>query len=441
MILNNKEQEKRRSSLFLGSVPLSDEQSKIKNIFLYSALGGTVVAMLFAILLLITAFASVHNGSHFFDGILKIFNDFVYIMNTSLEESPYIVEQSSYPPAAILILLPFALICKGRLAAFSAEELTLEQLTGKMLQTPEFWISYLLFFFITTSIIVCLTIKKFAFCKQDAISIAIMIPFSAPFVFAIMRGNTIYFALIFLVLFLVLKDSQSPILREISYMSLAMSGAIKIYPLFFGVFLLRKKKIFASVRVAIYFVAIFWLSFFFFKNGLDNITPFLEHLGGFMSTEDRLLGTNNISISAQLYKLLTLISPSVSETSPVYTVSSMALMVITFLLSTYTAIATRKDFSRYVICFCVVTLIPTISYFYTIIFAIVPFLEYIRQFGAMPLHKRIFYFFAFNILFITPLMFGIFFIHQSLTIMAMLVFELTEVVKERRTIRLEKKKA
>lgn len=424
-----------------GSIAFDSNNKRIFNSFFTVITVSTFIAMVGIILYYVFAYASLYNGNNKFDWLLGIFSDFVVIMDFSLEDSPYIVGDSSYPPIAIAILYPFALICKDVFAIYRHSELTADELTAEIIVYPQFWIAIVLFFMICSVTIILLIAKLFSLHGKDLLKIGVIIPLSAPFIFTVMRGNTIYFALIFLVLFLVLKDSQSPILREISYMSLAMSGAIKIYPLFFGVFLLRKKKIFASIRVAIYFVAIFWLSFFFFKNGLDNITPFLEHLGGFMSTEDRLLGTNNISISAQLYKLLTLISPSVSETSPVYTVSSMALMVITFLLSTYTAIATRKDFSRYVICFCVVTLIPTISYFYTIIFAIVPFLEYIRQFGAMSLHKRIFYFFAFNILFITPLMFGIFFIHQSLTIMAMLVFELTEVVKERRTIRLEKKKA
>ena len=104
-----------------------------------------------------------------------------------------------------------------------------------------------------------------------------------------MRGNTIYFALIFLLLFLLLYEHPNPIVREISYFCLVIAGLIKIYPLFFGVFLLHKKKIFPAVRIALYFFASFYLSFFLFEAGFDDFFSFTERLGSFMSNDLRLL--------------------------------------------------------------------------------------------------------------------------------------------------------
>ena len=75
--------------------------------------------------------------------------------------------------------------------------------------------------------------------------------------------------MIFLLLFLLLYKSDNAILRELGYISLVLAGLIKIYPLFFGVFLLKDKKIFASARVAVYFFSIFFLSFNYIIAYLD----------------------------------------------------------------------------------------------------------------------------------------------------------------------------
>ena len=265
---------------------------------------------------------------------------------------------------------------------------------------------------------------------KAALKMACIIVMSAPFVYAIMRGNTIYFAMIFLLLFFLLYQSDNAVLRELGYLALVVAGLIKIYPLFFGVFLLCKKKLWASVRIGIYTVTIFLLSFLLFR-GMDDFLPFFDNLGGFMSNELRLLANNNISISAQIYKLLHLFVPKLTAESIIYSVFNLSLLAIVFALGTYTAVATRSNLSRYSICFAVVTLIPSISYFYTMIFAILPFLEYIRVFDTLSKRKQIFYFCAFAFLFSAILVFPKYFVIHSLVIITIFIAETRSVIKER----------
>ena len=227
---------------------LNGTNERIFNIFHKLISKGTFLSMIAVILYYVYAFASLYNGSASFDWLLSIFSDFVEIMNFSLDESPYIVEGSSYPPIAIAILYPFALICKDVFARLAYTQLTVDELTSEVMLYPQFWIAILLFFAICSVLIVLLTAKLFNVTGKNVFKLASVIMLSAPFVYTVMRGNTIYFALIFLVAFLILKDSKSAALRELSYVFLAISGAIKIYPLFFGVFLLRKKKIFLFSR-------------------------------------------------------------------------------------------------------------------------------------------------------------------------------------------------
>lgn len=418
-----------------GKIKFYSSNKRIFNAFFAAITVGTFVAMLAIILYYVFAFAAIYNGSSRFDWLLGIFSDFVVIMNFSLEESPYVVGDSSYPPIAIAILYPFALICKDVFSKFEFSELTADELTAEVIVYPEFWVAILLFFAICSSLIIFLVSRLFGLKGKDMLKLAIIIMLSAPFIYTVMRGNTIYFALIFLVAFLLLKDNKNPIAREFSYVFLALAGAIKIYPLFFGVFLLKDKKIFASIRVGIYFALIFLLSFFVFRNDFNNVTPFIDNIGGFMSDEIRLLGENNLSVSAQLYKLLYFFYPAITPEAPLFTALSLALMLSIFAVSTYTAIATHNNFSRYIICFCVVMLIPTISYFYVIIFAILPFLEYIRTYSEICMWKRVFYFLSFMFLFTALFVFPINFIPHSLIIMAFLVVETISVFKERKRIR------
>ncbi len=414
-----------------GKISFYGANKKIFNRFFAAMVVSTFVATVAVILYYVYAYASLYNGDNSFDWLLGIFSDFVVIMNFSLEESPYVVGDSSYPPIAIAILYPFALICKDIFAVYRFSELTADELTAEIIMYPQFWIAIILFFTICSLLIILLTSRLFGLKGNDRLKLGVIILLSAPFVYTIMRGNTIYFALIFLLAFLVLKDSKNAVAREIAYVCLALSGAIKIYPLFFGVFLLKDKKIFASFRVAVYFAAIFGLSFFVFKNSLNDVSPFIDNLGGFMSDETRLLATNNLSISAQLYKLLHLFIPRLSAESAVFNVISWSALILVFAISTYAAIATKSNFSRYAICFAVVVLIPSISYFYIIIFAILPFLEYIRTYRNMGLEKRIFYFLAFMFLFITPFVFTKNFTLHSFTIIAILTLEIVSVIREK----------
>ena len=422
-----------------GKIKFYNSNKKIYNSFFTAITVGTVIAMIAIILYYVYAFASMYNGSTKFDWLLGIFSDFVVIMNYSLEESPYVVGDSSYPPIAIAILYPFALICKDVFAQFEFSEMTADELTAEVIIYPQFWVAILLFFAICSLLIILLTSHLFGIKGKDRLKLGVMIMFSAPFIYTVMRGNTIYFALIFLVAFLILKDSKNPVARELSYVCLAIAGAIKLYPLFFGVFLLKDKKIFASFRVAVYFALIFGASFFFFRNDFGDVSPFIDNLGGFMSNEVRLLATNNLSISAQLYKLLHLFVPGLSAESTLFSVINLTVIFAVFAISTYAAIATKSNFSRYAICFAIVVLIPTISYFYVIIFSILAFLEYIRIYGEMNIKKRIFYFIAFLFLFTSFVVIAKNFIPHSLIIMAILAVEIISVIKERQQIRAKRK--
>ena len=410
------------------AVPFSPRQNRILNIFFFSILGATFISMLAALLYYVYSYASLSAGIHDSDWLLGIFSDFVYIMNVSLEDSPYLVEDSSYPPVAIAVLYPFALICKGAFAEYSKSILTVDELTSAIVLHPEFWLAIILFFVVCSAAVIFSLIYKFRLDAIQGLKVSVIVLCCAPFVYAVMRGNTIYFALIFLLLFLMLYKSENPILREISYICLAISGLIKIYPLFFGVFLLHKKRIWASFRVGVYSVLGFFSSFMFFKRGLDDLEHFINNLSGFSGNEVRLDAGNNMSLTAMIYKIFGLFTDD-PDSLMAYSVTNIACLLILFAVATFIAVAASSDFSRYVIATVTIILIPSISYFYVLVFAILPFMEFIRHYDELPKFKQRLYFWLFMFLLFTPLIITQFFLPHTIVLLTMFVVECVSVIK------------
>ena len=408
---------------------LSQKQNRLLNVFFGATAIGTFLALLGITLYYICAFAAQANGSHAFDWLLGIFSDFVAIMNASLSDSPYLDLGVSYPPLAIALLYPFAWICKGVLAPYADIPMHVDELTSKVVSTPQFWVAYVLFFLICASLIVFAVLKKYRLALVPSLKLATTIILSTPFVYAVMRGNVIYFALIFLLIFMLWYDHENPVLRELSYVALALAGIIKIYPLFFGVFLLHKKKWFASFRVGFYFAVGTCLSFFLYRAGLDNFSPFLEQLGGFMNEGDRLLSGVNLSLTSSLFKLFHLILPT-QLLSPIFRYTNLAVLLVVFLLSTVTAAYTRSNFSRAVIASAIVVLIPSVSYFYVLIFTLIPFFEFLCTYDTLSRRRQIFYTVCFLLLFFTPTILAKNFLAHALIVMLMLGVEIREVASK-----------
>lgn len=405
------------------------KQNNILNIFFAFTTVGLFAAMLGIILYYVYSFAALYNGNDSGKWLLTIFSDFVEVMNFAISDSPYIAEGTSYPPLAIFILMPFALICRDVFDMYSSLTLTVGELTSKLTISPQFWVALVLFFVICTVSIILLTSKLFGFRGKDFVKVSAIITFGAPFVYSVMRGNTIYFALIFLLIFLLLKDSKNPYLRELSYISLAVAGCMKIYPLFFGVFLLKDKKIFASIRVAVYFFAIFFASFFLFERGAIDIGEFFNNITGFMGEEHRLLAFNNLSISGLVYKIVHLLVPGTTLTSPVYTTINLVVIGLVFAFGTFAAIYTRDNFSRYVIAAAIVILIPTISYFYILIFICLPFMEFVKTAETMDNRRATFYLISFMFLFATCFILAINFTIHLLLVLSMFIIEVTRIIR------------
>lgn len=131
---------------------------------------------------------------------------------------------------------------------------------------------------------------KRGYFEKMAITMAMML--STPVLFAFERGNIIIYSFVFLLLYFICYDDERAWLREVGYICLALSAAIKLYPAIFGLMLIRDKRIKEAVRTVIYGI-VFAVGPFVFFGGIEAIKNMLNAIGKFKETENYGISFSN----------------------------------------------------------------------------------------------------------------------------------------------------
>lgn len=148
--------------------------------------------------------------------------------------------------------------------------------------------------------------------------------FSWAYIRAYQIGNIAVVSTVLSVFFLLYHDSKNKFIKEAAFISLAFAGALKIYPLLFGVVLLYDKQYKPVFRIAVYFFILAIAPFLFFttkEHGIiDNILKCAGNIKDFSKTQisysfqiypNHPVGTglkNAITLSVMLFKILAVIS-------------------------------------------------------------------------------------------------------------------------------------
>lgn len=197
---------------------------------------------------------------------------------------------------------------------------------------------------------------------------------SYPMLFAVERGNIIILALVFTMVFVFFRNSENRVLRELSYISLAVAAAIKIYPAILGVLLLREKKFKDAARLTIYGIVMFFVPFFLFYDGVNSLKYMLE---GFISVSgwDRGCG-----VQYSLHNLGAIVERLLAGHSPEKLLkvckTAFSVLVVGGLLGS--AFLVREEWKRILALVLIMILLPNISYTYTLIFLIVPLVLFLN---------------------------------------------------------------
>lgn len=397
-------------SKLADAFPFDTEENIKKSVIKVLAVIG-VVFLLFAVVYLCGALAYALTNKYslsdkypeFYEGI---FSDYSQIGFYALKRNAFSMEVgSSYSAFFLLIMYPFALIFKKDLNV--AEELYGlnfgEPQNLVVISSWRFWASYLLFYAI------CFVLLYFvtrAFIRKHNLNINrvfLVFLISGPTIFTMIRGNILFPALILTMVFLCWHDSKNPVLAELSVLSLALAGVMKLYPLIFCVFLLKDKKWFKVVRLALYFAFFYIVPCFCFDGGFktyaDNLLNF--SVG---ESDERYVTMKNLSFTSLIYKIF--FAPAVALGVKHYAAFDWVSVVFAVVLLVFifiTAIRTRSYFKTCLLCLCAIVLVPPVSYSYSLTFLWILFLTYFKDFSAHLMKQNLMFLISTLIVYILPI--------------------------------------
>lgn len=198
--------------------------------------------------------------------------------------------------------------------------------------------------------------------------------FSYPVLFTIERGNIVLLSVCFLMIFVVFYNSHNKYLRELAYISLAISVGLKIYPVVMGLILIFEKQWKAVIKVLLYGILFFFGPFVFFDgyHGLNKLLSNLVYntyyLGEFgygykVSFENFFSAMNDLLFSG---------------TVNVVAVKVAAIAII--FLCTLTALITKKRWTRFFMLTILSINLVSISYSYSLMFLLIPLFYFIKEY-------------------------------------------------------------
>ena len=191
-----------------------------------------------------------------------VFPDF--FQSLMYKQDPY----SLYPEGVYLFLDFMLLFIPDRFETYDFMAVSL---------TPHGLCVSILFFSAASVLLFGLIFKFSRGTLSHKIALCLTLAASAPFVYLIERGNLIIISVLGSAIFLFLNRSSKRYLRVISYFSLAVGAAFKIYPAILGLILVYEKRFKAALACLAIGIAIFVLPYFF-KGGLNSFFDMLENI-------------------------------------------------------------------------------------------------------------------------------------------------------------------
>ena len=238
-----------------------------------------------------------------------------------------------------------------------------------------------LFVFITymvvTVIVLFYLIDKLLDISKYRILYITCILLSAPFLYLYERANIIVWALIFIMFFIAYKDSGSKVLRELSYIFLALAFSIKIYPALFGILLLKDKKYFESLRCILYGVFLFF-SPFLLMGGFSKIPVMINSLkSGASNTLNIYQGLGyKVNYSNTVSMVFSLFTGRLNESYFIIGSYITYFLLIIFVLFCFII---KEKWKLYALICSVMIGVPGFSFQYTIILMTIPLIVFLNK--------------------------------------------------------------
>lgn len=315
-----------------------------------------IISFIMIAIFLICVFASIKvRNSFFFGDLSDTFMDFYNSVRDAKDKTVYSEQNVIYPPLINIMYFIYSKMMPKELVytSFQDRYLLQDNVTCQIV----FWI-YAIINVILLFIVLFFSSKE----KKNNVMLFFTIIFSMPFMWAFERGNSILLCLPFLLCFILYKDSDKKYLRIISYISFGISCAIKIYPVFYSLLLLKQKR----YKDFFYLTCITFLicvSPVIFYDGLDCIKYLIRNILNFSS--DKLNPGYYVS-SLYLYFVKNGISTKI-------------ILFITEIIFAFAFIKQKEEWKNCLIITLVILNIPACNTVYNLIYLIVPFVIFMNS--------------------------------------------------------------
>ncbi len=170
-----------------------------------------------------------------------------------------------------------------------------------------FLLFYTVFMFVQILLITFCYRKIYRVHKQDKFQehkllfVSLIFIISYPFLLALERGNSLILCYLFVLIFLAFNENENKYLNEVSLISLAIAVNIKLYPVFYGLLLLKRENTKNIVKAILYGMILFLVPFFFLKGGFQNsLLAFVNEFTSYNSVQDLY---HNFSLMGIIYTI------------------------------------------------------------------------------------------------------------------------------------------
>lgn len=225
------------------------------------------------------------------------FMDFFNTLNYTADRNPYQdgyggLVNRNYLPLAYLILYPFS-----RLGDF------INELPKDIRPEQAAIIGCFIFLMISFGMFFYLMYEGKNGKRREKLLTTLACACSGLVVYNIDRANTVILAVAFLWLFLLFYRDENPFYRHLALIGLAISAALKVYPVIFGVLLLYEKRWKDAAWAVFYGIIAVFLPFLFFKEGFSAIPQLIYNVqlnskkyygGSFSIVTNHIFDTRNI---------------------------------------------------------------------------------------------------------------------------------------------------
>lgn len=199
---------------------------------------------------------------------------------------------------------------------------------------------------------------------------------SPAYIFMIERGNLVIFSLLFLMVYLYYYDSEQAVLREISLISLALAFSFKLYPVVFGLLLLKDKRFKEAIRTAIY-GSVFFVVPFVFMGGLSGIGKMIENI---TSISNRTLVNNNgfgYGYKVNIENFSSAFFECMGWKGNIDL--GVVLTVISLLVMLFIVLFSKQRWQRILGCSLMCVLIPGFSWMYNVLYLLLPLVYFMKE--------------------------------------------------------------